>query len=103
MYDEDGQCVAYVGADISLNNFSTYIRHFIIRMILVFSGFFVLILAYGFSLSDHYLVYPISSLENSIDGFMQGIDEQEMGRRLKPLYGNTYWWYYYFYNDFDIY
>ena len=33
----------------------------------------------------------------------QGIDEQEMGRRLKPLYGNTYWWYYYFYNDFDIY
>ena len=33
----------------------------------------------------------------------QGIDEQEMGRHLKPLYGNTYWWYYYFYNDFDIY
>ncbi len=33
----------------------------------------------------------------------QGVDEQEMGRRLKPLYGNTYWWYYYFYNDFNIY
>lgn len=33
----------------------------------------------------------------------QGIDEQEMGRRLKPLFGSTYWWYYYFYNDFDIY
>ena len=33
----------------------------------------------------------------------QGIDEAEMGRRLKPLYGSTYWWYYYFYNDFNIY
>ena len=33
----------------------------------------------------------------------QGVSEQEMGARLKPLYGNTYWWYYYFYNDFDIY
>lgn len=33
----------------------------------------------------------------------QGVDEAEMGKRLKPLYGNTYWWYYYFYNDFKIY
>ena len=34
---------------------------------------------------------------------LQGIKEQEMAKRLKPLYGNTYWWYYYFYNDFNIY
>ena len=33
----------------------------------------------------------------------QGVDEHEMGKRLKPFYGNTYWWFYYFYNDFDIY
>jgi len=33
----------------------------------------------------------------------QGMDEQEIANRLKPLYGNTYWWYYYFYNDFNIY
>ena len=33
----------------------------------------------------------------------QGIDEAEMARRLKPLYGDTYWWYYYFYTDFNIY
>ena len=33
----------------------------------------------------------------------QGVDEKEIGKRLKPLYGNTYWWYYYFYNDFNIY
>lgn len=25
-----------------------------------------------------------------------GIDEQEIGRKLKPSYGSTYWWYYYF-------
>ena len=33
----------------------------------------------------------------------QGVDEDEMGRRLRPRYGDTYWWYYYFYNDFNIY
>ncbi|MBQ8709709.1 MAG: hypothetical protein IJ550_03935 [Bacteroidaceae bacterium] len=48
---------------------------------------------------------------NKYNGFIQdynqllqqGIKEQEMAKRLKPLYGNTYWWYYYFYNDFNIY
>lgn len=33
----------------------------------------------------------------------QGLDKKEMGKRMKPLYGNTYWWYYYFYDDFEIY
>ncbi|MCR5312696.1 MAG: DUF6057 family protein [Bacteroidaceae bacterium] len=32
-----------------------------------------------------------------------GLDSEEMGRRLKPIYGKTYWWYYYFYTDFNIY
>ena len=33
----------------------------------------------------------------------QGISEKEMGNRLRPKYGTTYWWYYYFYNDFTLY
>ena len=33
----------------------------------------------------------------------QGLSNEEMGRRLKPTYGDTYWWYYYFYTDFIIY
>lgn len=33
----------------------------------------------------------------------QGLDEKEMAKRLKTLYGDTYWWYYYFYTDFSIY
>ena len=33
----------------------------------------------------------------------QGVNEKEMGNRLKPRYGKTFWWYYYFYNDFNIY
>ena len=33
----------------------------------------------------------------------QGLNNEEMGRRLRPAYGDTYWWYYYFYNDFIIY
>lgn len=32
-----------------------------------------------------------------------GLDGQEMGRRLRPQYGDTYWWYYYFCNDYLFY
>ena len=33
----------------------------------------------------------------------QGLSNEEMARRLRPTYGDTYWWYYYFYTDFTIY
>ena len=33
----------------------------------------------------------------------QGLETAEIGKRMKPLYGDTYWWYYYFYTDFTIY
>ncbi|MBR0047013.1 MAG: hypothetical protein IJP75_09100 [Bacteroidaceae bacterium] len=33
----------------------------------------------------------------------QELDTQEMAKRMKPTYGDTYWWYYYFYTDFTIY
>ena len=32
-----------------------------------------------------------------------GIDHEEMGKRLKGIYGDTYWWYYYFCLDLNFY
>ncbi len=66
----------YVGADIALTRFSDYIRSYVIKMALVFSGFFMLILGSCYWLSGYFLVYPLSSLEKHIDGLMEGIDDQ---------------------------
>ena len=33
----------------------------------------------------------------------QNVEDKEMAKRLKAVYGDTYWWYYYFYDDFNIY
>jgi len=33
----------------------------------------------------------------------QGVSDEDMGKRLKPMFGKTYWWHYYFYKDFTIY
>ncbi len=33
----------------------------------------------------------------------KGMEDKEIGKKLKPMFGDTYWWYYYFYTDFMIY
>ena len=33
----------------------------------------------------------------------QNVGDEEMAKRLKTIYGETYWWYYYFYDKFNIY
>ncbi len=76
--DKDGNTTTYyIGADISLDNYYQYIRSYIIKMTLSFSGFFALILAYGLWMATHSLVFPIGTLERSIDDLVKGIDDQE--------------------------
>jgi len=50
-------------------------------------------------IAEHYNNF-VRELYNLKD---QKLSDEEMGKRLKPLYGDTYWWYYYFYTDFVIY
>lgn len=33
----------------------------------------------------------------------QNMKLEQIGQKMKAVYGNTYWWYYYFYTDFNIY
>lgn len=78
LYDKSGRPTTYyVGADISLKKYASYVRKYAVKLLLVFSGFFALILAYGIWMSDNTLLYPIGSLEKSIEDFMKGIGEQE--------------------------
>ena len=67
----------YVGADVRQSRFTEDMWELIIKMALVFSGFFFLVIASVLWISGHYLVYPIGSLERSVDGFMEGIEDQE--------------------------
>ncbi len=78
IYDADGNATSYyVGADISLENYYDYVREFVIRLALAFSGFFALIMAFGLWMSAHHLVYPIGSLERNIGGFMKAFGDQD--------------------------
>jgi HD-GYP domain-containing protein (c-di-GMP phosphodiesterase class II) len=77
LYNSNGKCVAYVGADISFSRISDYLKNFVVRALLIFSGFFALIVAFGIWMSGNFIIYPISALEKYIDGFMRGIEDQK--------------------------
>lgn len=86
LYDSQGECVAYVGADASLDFMQSYMRDFSFRVLLVFSGFFVLILSSGLWISMRYLVYPIKSLAVMVTGFdPENADQEILDQNTKKI------------------
>lgn len=78
VYDSEGDRVAYVVATVKTNLRSDYVRRYGMHSILLLSGVLMLVLSYGLWETGHHVVTPIESLEKSIDGFMDGIDDQNM-------------------------
>lgn len=89
LFTAGGDCIAYLEADLSISEAADYEKSFIINIILGFSGFFVLILGYGLSVSGYYLVYPIGSIVKYTEDFIEGIEDQtqldENVRKLRKL------------------
>lgn len=75
--DIDGVTKGYACTDVSMTYLSDYVKTYLLRMILVFSGFVIPILAYGFWVSDYSLVYPIGTMSSAVEGFFTDSDEQE--------------------------
>ena len=75
--DNMGNCVCYVGADMSMSYLSGYVKDFLLRAALGFSGFFILILSFGLWISKTYLVYPINSMAACTSNFVYDRDNQD--------------------------
>ena len=73
-----GNTVAYAGADASMSYVSDFVRNYLLRFLLIFSGFMVLILAYGQWTSGYFLIYPTGSVAAAVEAFMQeGVDQDQ--------------------------
>ncbi len=88
-YNESGQCKGYVVVSIAEGATMGFEKEYLTRTLLVFLGFFVLILGYELWEVGHYLVYPIGSLSLAAEGFLTGIEDQEQldanVRRIRKL------------------
>lgn len=84
--NEAGETTCYVGADASLEYLSVYTLQFFLRVILVFSGFLVLIVAVVITYTDMSLVSPLNSMVIWTNSFMKNREEQsEMDESVRAL------------------
>jgi len=85
----DGETVCYVCADVSLTRLTGYVRTYILKATLIFSGFISLILAYGIWVCKYYLVRPINSMAHCTNSFVYDTDNnavlQDNVKKIKSL------------------
>ncbi len=75
VYDDAGNCVCYAAADVSMNRLreSSYI--FFAKLISLFLGFFVLMLAFGMWLAEYNIIMPVNSMAYSASAFAFNTEE----------------------------
>lgn len=74
--DKD-ECICYVGADVVINYMADYMKTFLVRVIFLLSGFFMLIIAYAIWITDRFTVIPVSSMTEFLHRFNSSGESQE--------------------------
>lgn len=69
VYDSSGKCVCYAGADVKLDTIAANERSFLMEMISVFFGFFILICSFVIWLMNYHIIYPVRTITEKIDEF----------------------------------
>ncbi len=72
-----GETVCYAGADASMSYVSGFTSQYLLRVLLIFSGFFILIMSYGLWVSGYFIVYPAGSMAAAVESFIEGGDDQD--------------------------
>ncbi|MCR5100562.1 MAG: HD domain-containing protein [Butyrivibrio sp.] len=69
VFDDDGNCVCYAGADISMEDYEVYQSQFMIRLICLCFGFMVMIILAGLWIAEYHMIYPINTIIKTADNF----------------------------------
>ena len=72
IYNEKNECVAYAAADEMVVGIKEYEHEFAIKVVLLFIGFFVLILVIGLWLAKYRIILPINSMATLANEFAHG-------------------------------
>lgn len=84
--DESGRCKGYAGADISLKYMAASMGDLVLRIALILSGFFVLIIAYALWVTGINMVYPINNIVAAVGDFIgAGTDQKKLDESVRKL------------------
>ena len=70
IYDDSGKCAAYAATDISMMLIRANEFSFMAKLISIFAGFFILVLAIGLWITDYNIVLPINTMSLSASAFV---------------------------------
>ncbi len=87
VYDSSGVCRCYAAADISMNRLASDEHSFIIRELLLFLGFFILILAVALWLVRYNIIFPVNAMAIAAGAFAFNSEEARADsvERIKAL------------------
>ncbi|MDO4540430.1 MAG: HD domain-containing phosphohydrolase, partial [Syntrophomonadaceae bacterium] len=78
MYDSSGQCVAYVAADIAMDDVVTDRYVFIIKMVSLLFGLALLIVALALWFAEKKMIEPIKAMTEAADKFAYDNEEERL-------------------------
>ncbi len=86
VFDSKGECVCYAIADVDMERLLGNERSFLMELISVFLGFFILLCAFVIWLIDYHVIYPVRSITTQIDSISANADTQkELDDHVKKL------------------
>ena len=87
LYDKTGKCVCYVAADISMKTIKENEFRFLVKLMSLFLGFFILVLAIGHWVSEYNVIIPVNTMSLSASAFAYNDEEalEENVEKIKKL------------------
>ena len=77
VYDSEGRCACYVGADVDMEQLADMEQSFVVELICVFMGFFIVLCVFVIWLSEYHIIYPINEITKCVDEYSNTADSQE--------------------------
>ena len=75
VYDSNGECVCYAAADISMGVVWMKWAGFLIKLLSLFLGFFILVVAVGLWTSEYNIILPVNTMAYSASAFAYDSEE----------------------------
>ena len=87
IYNSKGKCECYACVDISMKSLDVYERDFLIKLVTLYTGFFIFILSIGIWVARYHIIYPVDSMSRSAEGFAYDSDNarEENVKRISSL------------------
>ncbi|MDO4805054.1 MAG: HD domain-containing protein, partial [Lachnospiraceae bacterium] len=87
VYDSAGDCQCYVGVDISMTYLTENERVFLVKVISLFLGIFIVIFCYVTWMANRAVIRPINAMAGAMSNFATGIseDRRDSAQRIHEL------------------